>query len=266
MKIRTPHVAGLFYPAESGELKQFLSQTLGPLSSPQKVKAIMVPHAGYVYSGATAARVFARVKIPATVLMLGPNHTGFGRPFSIMTKGFWQTPLGKVPIDESLANELLEGSDYFEVNESAHAREHSLEVEVPFLQHLNPAVKIVPVAIHTDDFQALREAAEQAVRILGNRDVLILASSDMTHYESVKQAEVKDRLALEAILALDENRLKREVELHDISMCGFYPMYMTLIMSKQLGATKAELIEYTHSGIVSRDYDHVVGYAGVVIS
>ena len=264
MGIRSPYVAGQFYPANAKDLESFIKLVTQHQAS-QDAVAIMVPHAGYIYSGKTAAKTIASVRIPDSVLLLGPNHTGEGRPFSIFSRGEWQTPLGSVPINEALASELLNESPYLEENELAHQFEHSLEVQIPFLQVLNPSVKIVPITISCHEEEVNQEVAHQIAEVLKNKDVLILASSDMTHYESAESASKKDYLAIESIEALNENQLWNVVHQNQISMCGIIPMYITLAASKDLGAKAAELVEYTNSGEVTGDHDSVVGYAGMII-
>ncbi|MBN1493032.1 MAG: AmmeMemoRadiSam system protein B [Candidatus Omnitrophica bacterium] len=265
MTLRTPCVAGQFYPSSRSALKAYLQETIVSDDHKKDAYAVIMPHAGYMYSGATAAKTISRVNIPQTVFMLGPNHTGLGEPFSIMTNGSWITPLGQVSIDEELAEKVVRQSSLIEEDDVAHKKEHSLEVELPFLQHVRPDVNIVPMAIGSHDLHKLREVAEAIGSLLMEYNVLILVSSDMTHYESEQQASEKDRKAIDAIIRLDEKMLAAVVAQHNISMCGFAPAYMALIMAKIMGAQSGELVEYTTSGAVTGDTAQVVGYAGMII-
>jgi len=263
---RKPAVAGQFYSSDKDQLSRDLKEFLGKIEGKKNVFAVMVPHAGYVYSGSVAGEVFSKITIPDTVLLLGPNHTGRGVPLSIMAEGSWETPLGTVDIDTALAQELLKNSEVLESDHDAHLREHSLEVEIPFLQMLKSSFRIIPIVIGTQKEDLLRTLGAEIARNLKGKNVLIVISSDMTHYETHDAAQKKDALAIRAIEDLDETTLAKVVSTHQISMCGYAPAYTALVAVKQLGATEGKLIRYKTSGEVSGDYDKVVGYAGMVIT
>lgn len=270
--IRKPVVAGKFYPQDKNALKaqlnSFLVQT--PKEKTDAVACIM-PHAGYVYSGRVATQTAASICIKDNVILLGPNHTGLGDKFSIMSEGKWQTPLGEIEINPQLSKQIIKNCSSIREDSKAHAYEHSLEVELPILQFLREEkFQIVPLVLAPADkliYEEVGQAIYQAIVDLKIKDkTLIVASSDMTHYESQESAKQKDNLAIEAILNLDENLLIERIEKYDISMCGYVPVIVTIIASKRLGAKKAKLIKYQTSGEISGDYDAVVGYAGIIIS
>jgi len=269
-KIRKPVVSGQFYPASAGEITRLIEEFL--VSAPEKDDCIacMLPHAGYIYSGRVAVETVSRVNIKDTVILLGPNHTGNGSAFSINSEGAWETPLGSVAINTALAQEIIkQGRQYFQEDSLAHLYEHSLEVELPILQYFKKTFQIVPVTVMSDNPAVLKEAGKAIAAAVKNSgmqpSVLIVASSDMTHYEPEEQAKKKDHRAIEAILALDEDRLTEEVESLNISMCGYAPVYMMLVSAKLLGAKKGELIKYQTSGDSTGDTSSVVGYAGITI-
>ncbi len=235
---------------------------------PTNAKGVLAPHAGYVYSGKVAGKVFSSAKIPDRVLLLGPNHTGYGTPFSVFPGGEWQTPLGRVEIDPELTQSLLREVKVAEGDVSAHLREHSLEVEVNFLQKRHPKVKIAAVVASGLDLQqALKTGDEiaRAIKTLG-KEVLLVASSDMSHYLPDAEARKRDRRAIEAMLVLDEEQLWKRVTEEDISMCGYLPATILIRTVKCLGATRAVFVDYATSGETSGDYDAVVGYAGLLFS
>jgi hypothetical protein len=266
---RKPAVAGQFYPADAADLNSEISGYLDPKSGKQDVLACIMPHAGYMYSGPVAGAVVSRINIPEHVVLLGPNHTGQGTPFSLSSNGTWKTPLGEVNIDKELAEEILSGSQHIQEDSIAHLFEHSLEVELPFLQYLRKDFKIVPICLASADPRALKSVglsvAEAIIKLNIRKSTLIIASSDMTHYEPQKEVEKKDKLAIDAILELNEDKLLERIAKFDISMCGFGPVTAMLSCVKKLGAKKAQLIKYQTSGDVSRDFSSVVGYAGIII-
>jgi len=229
----------------------------------------MLPHAGYVYSGMVAARTVARVIIKDTVVLFGPNHTGLGAAFSIMAEGVWQTPIGDVSIDSGLAEEILKKSSYLEKDEMAHIYEHSLEVQLPILQYFRKNFKIVPIVFGGDDFNALVEVGNAVSSALKEarcqRNAILVASSDMTHYEPAVIARKKDEAALQAVLALDSKGLWQTVKAHGITMCGYMPVIAMIVAAKGLGASKAQMVQYATSGDVTGDNSSVVGYAGVIV-
>ncbi len=267
--VRKPAVAGYFYPKDPVRLLEMI-QHISPKATvkPIKAKAVVSPHAGYMYSGYVAAEVFSKVIIPETVVIAGPNHTGIGAPISVMRTGVWAMPLGDVPIDEELAELIIDKASHAEEDYTAHLAEHSIEVQIPIIQYFRRDIKIVPIVIGTKNFQACVElgiAIAEAITESG-RDALLVASTDFTHYESQKSAAQKDELALSAILKLSPGELYRVVEEYNISMCGVMPTISVLSAAIELGAEKAELIRYMTSGDITGDYQQVVGYAGVIIT
>jgi AmmeMemoRadiSam system protein B len=263
---RQPAVAGTFYPAEKHLLQRELSELVKDQPEKLKAKAIVVPHAGYVYSGAVAGEVYGSIQLPDTFIILCPNHTGYGSDFDLWSDGKWLTPLGSATVDEKLCKKLL---DYFpraERDGRAHIREHALEVQIPFLQYLKGEIRFVPLCIrqwHYDDLVQLGHAMSRIVKE-SDEPVLIIASSDMTHYESQKSAEVKDQLAIQQMEKLDPRGLYDTIHQYDISMCGYLPTTAAMIAAQDLGATSGKLIKYATSGDVTGDYGSVVGYAGIV--
>lgn len=265
--IRNPAVAGQFYPGTKSGLKREIEKYIA--KSAEKIKAIGVvsPHAGYVYSGAVAGATLSSVELTGTCVVMGPNHTGKGRPFSIMTEGVWKLPSGDCKIDEKLAKDILSNSDYLEEDQDAQVNEHSVEVQIPFLQALKENVKIVPLVLADAGLEVYRKIGNGiAGAIKGKGEpVTIIASSDLTHYEPLEFARQKDEKAIEAIINLDEKALIVTIKKYGISMCGYAPVCVMLAASKELGAKKALLIKYQTSGETSGDYNAVVGYGGVVI-
>ncbi len=265
--IRNPVVAGQFYPASASELKRMLKGMVAEKAKKQEVIGLISPHAGYIYSGAVAGATISRIKFKDTFIIMGPNHTGRGRPFSIMTEGSWQTPLGEVEIDSEMAKKILANSRYLEEDYSAHLGEHSIEVQLPFLQYFNTEFKLVPIVLAYAGgaiYKEIGKALARAVKESGGKAVII-ASSDMTHYEPQASAQKKDNQAIEAVLALDEDELLRRVDKFDITMCGFAPAVSLIVAAKELGAKGAELVKYQTSGDTTGDYSSVVGYAGIII-
>jgi MEMO1 family protein len=270
--LRHPAVAGRFYPKNPDDLRTEVRAYLSPpgCENQPRLRALgcMVPHAGYMYSGHVAGAVFARLEIPKLCLLMCPNHTGQGRALSIMSEGTWETPLGDVPIDRELASALKHRFPVLQEDSAAHRAEHAAEVELPFLQTLRPDLGFVPIALGTGQFEALEELGKTIAEVIseGSEPVLIIASSDMNHYESDAVTRIKDQRAIERILTLDPQGLYQVVKQQDISMCGFGPAVAMLTATRQLGAKSAELVKYATSGDISGDRDMVVGYAGVIVS
>jgi MEMO1 family protein len=265
--VRHPAVAGQFYPRNAASLLADIHSYLTPATEPISALGCVVPHAGYVYSGHVAGAVYARLQIPARCILLCPNHTGLGPPLSIMTHGAWETPLGTVAIDSELADALLTQFPLLIDDADAHCAEHAIEVQLPFLQSKRPQLRFVPIAIGTRQYEALAGLGQIVAQVVAGltEPVLVLASSDMNHYESDSITRVKDHKAIERILALDPRGLYDVVTNEDISMCGFGPTVAMLTATQRLGATKAELVKYATSGDVSGDRNMVVGYAGVLV-
>ena len=265
---RTPAVAHQFYPGDAATLTRMLRELVPAEGRKKKAIAVVCPHAGYVYSGRVAGETMARVEIPTDVLVMGPNHHGMGAEVALMAEGDWEMPMGSVPINTELAQLLLAQSDEIAADTVAHRYEHSLEVQVPFLQYLQPKLRLTPLVVSHLAFatcQRVGKAIAAAIRAYG-KPVLMVASTDMTHYESRVAAEAKDRKAIERVMALDPEGLYSTVLGNRISMCGIMPTTITLIAALELGATKAKLVRYTDSGETSGDTDQVVGYAGFVVS
>lgn len=267
--IRSAVVAGQFYLGSAEGLNKQIEALIDPQAKKQDVIACILPHAGYMYSGRVAAQTLSRVNLKDKIILLGPNHTGLGMPFSIMTSGGWETPLGIVPINEGLAKKILSRSQYLKEDMLAHLDEHSLEVELPFLQYFRPDFSIVPIAFLSSDISVLKQIGKEIalaiVDLKNESSTLIIASSDMTHYEPQDQAKKKDFEAIQAILELNENKLTEKIQRLNISMCGYAPVIVMLSLAKALGAKQAELVKYQTSGDVTQDKGSVVGYAGVIV-
>jgi AmmeMemoRadiSam system protein B len=266
--VRRPAVAGSFYPKKAEELRSMIKAMVDPRAIKEKARAVVSPHAGFIYSGPVAGAVYSSVVLPERIIILGPSHRGQRSIFGLMDKGSWQTPLGEVPLDPGLAQSLVRHSSLVRVEESAHQDEHSLEVQLPFIQFLSSGFSIVPISVSpVADYGALEElgkALAAAIRESG-REVLIVASTDMSHYVSQKTAQQKDSLAIERILALDARGLYQVVLDQNISMCGFQPTTAAILAAEELGACRADLVRYMTSGETSGDFDQVVGYAGLRI-
>jgi AmmeMemoRadiSam system protein B len=267
--IRKPAVSGRFYPAEPAELLSAVQSFIEPAQERTKAIGIIVPHAGYVYSGHVAGAVYSRIELPSRNIVLCPNHTGFGTPLSIMQSGTWQTPLGGMPIDEGLTRALMAADHYLQDDVEAHRFEHAAEVQLPFMQHIGgPETQFAPITIGTSSLkqlQALGRAIAQVIQSV-EPNTLIIASSDMNHYESDAATRLKDGKAIDQILAMNPEGLYEVVQRENISMCGYGPAVSMLTAAKLLGATKAELVRYATSGEISMDFAHVVGYAGIIVS
>lgn len=266
--LRQPAVSGRFYPSDPTELTALINRYCKPESgvTPARVKACLVPHAGYVYSGHVAGAVYARIEFPKKVLILGVRHYPRGEPAAILSSGAWRTPLGDAKIDALLADALRNACGLLREDSVAHSAEHSLEVQVPFLQVLKPEFTFVPVALGTARFEDLVAVGEAIGKVLAssNDDVLLLTTSDLNHYEDDATTRVKDRKAIDQILALNARGLYDTCRDEDISMCGLGPTVAMITALSKLGATMAELVRYATSGDISGDFSEVVGYAGLL--
>ena len=267
-KVREPAVAGMFYPSQKEELLALISYICGESYTGEKLKAkaVLVPHAGYIYSGKTACEVYKRIEIPEHVVILGPNHTGLGAPVSVYDGDAWKTPLGLVEIDKEIRDRLL-GFYGFTPDSEAHKFEHSLEVQVPFLQvFAKKPFKITPIVLSLLRYEDALYVAKQMAKVLKDYadDVLIVISSDMSHYIPADRAKELDFLAIECMERLDTACLYERVFKYNISMCGVIPAVVGIEVAKELGATKGILVDYTNSGEVTGDYNSVVAYAGMV--
>jgi AmmeMemoRadiSam system protein B len=265
--VRPPAVAGKFYPANPETLRRDVESYLP--HNKEKIAALgcVVPHAGYMYSGHVAGAVFARMELPDRFVILCPNHTGRGEPLAIMSRGAWETPLGEAQIDRALAAELVAEFDLLSEDAQAHRTEHALEVELPFLQVLEPRFTFVPIAIGTHRLDVLTELGKAIARVIGRQKdrVLVIASSDMNHYATDSVTREKDALAIAPLVARNPSALHEVVHREQISMCGLGPAVAMLTAVNELGAHSAELVKYATSADVSGDRSYCVGYAGVVV-
>ena len=268
MKLRRPCVAGYFYEASEERLRGQVGACLPKDRLPPQIAlGGVVPHAGLMYSGPVAGSVYALVQLPPTVVLLGPNHRGEGAPFSVSSADAWETPIGRSEVDREFVKALLPAAPELEREDTAHDGEHSIEVQLPFLQCLGSGIKIVPIALGLQPFETYQRLGQELAGVVQAfpRKVLVLASSDMTHYEPHEVVREKDAEAIDAILTLDERSLMERIRQRDISMCGYAPTVAMLTCVKGLGATSARLVSYRTSGDSSGDYRAVVGYAGILI-
>jgi AmmeMemoRadiSam system protein B len=268
---REPAVSGRFYPSDGQALAEQVAALLAERpggrptpAPPRPAVGVLAPHAGYVYSGAVAGATWARVTVPERVVILCPNHTGIGQRVAAWPRGAWTTPLGSVPIDEGMTRELVDAG-FATPDREAHRYEHSLEVQLPFLQLRRPDVSIVAICMARLPFDVCREIGLGLAEVARRHHALVVASSDMSHYLPADEARQKDRLALDRLLALDAQGLHEVVSREDISMCGFVPATVMLVAAVALGAREAELVRYGNSAEASGDEESVVGYAGVVV-
>jgi AmmeMemoRadiSam system protein B len=265
--LRKAAFSGNWYPAEPARLRKALESYIGGGDGDEEVVGVVAPHAGYMYSGPVAGAVYGRVRIPDTVVVLCVNHRGVGSRAAVMGAGEWDTPLGPVPIQEELAQDLMKRVGFLEEDAVAHAGEHSLEMQVPFLVYRNPGVRILPISLQRLDYEecvVLGQGLAEAVRHFPT-PVLLVASTDMTHFEAQERAKKKDMLAVDKVLEVDPQGLYDTVTRHRISMCGFIPTTAVLCACKALGVSKGTLVRYATSGDVSGDYSSVVGYAGICL-
>jgi AmmeMemoRadiSam system protein B len=275
MRIRKPAVSGMFYSGSARELKEQIEwcykHELGPGAIPQvnnkgprKIVAIVVPHAGYYYSGPVAAYAYKELAedgIFDTAVILGPNHTGYGSPVSLWAEGDWSTPLGEVEVNKKLAERLL--GDVIEADETAHIHEHSIEVQLPWLQYLYGKVRIVPITMLAQDIETARIVGKSIGQ--AGENLIVIASSDLTHYEPHSLAMEKDSSVIKAIIALDEEELYERCERLGCTMCGYGPVAAAIVASKEMKGKKASLLKYATSGDTSGDFSRVVGYGSIAI-
>jgi MEMO1 family protein len=277
-KVRLPCQAGAFYDGTRESLKRQIEECflheLGPgklpevnENGPRQVIGLVCPHAGYMFSGPVAAHAYYKLALdgrPDTVVLFGPNHTGYGSALAVMNEGFWRTPLGDVEIDGETADKIVRESRIVDIDESAHNFEHSIEVQLPFLQYLYGShFKFVPICFLMQDLASAREVGQAVAKVLTGKNAVVIASSDMTHYERQDKASKNDMLALEAVEDMDETRFYSNIEKHNISACGYGPIMALIAATKIMGAKEAKLLCYKTSGDVVGDYSSVVGYAAV---
>ena len=277
--IRRPHFASQFYEGDAEALRAqirscFLHQ-LGPKKlppinfdvNPRNIVGLICPHAGYMYSGPVAASAFYQLALdgkPDTVVLLGPNHTGYGSALALMREGIWRTPLGDVEIDSELADKILHETSLIDVDELAHRYEHSIEVQLPFLQFLyGDKFKIVPICFQLQDYASAVEVGMALTEALAATNTVVIASSDMTHYEPAKAASTKDHAALKAVTEMDAKRFYETVETQSITACGFMPITSVITYANGVGAKEAKILSYHNSGDITGDHSSVVGYAAV---
>jgi AmmeMemoRadiSam system protein B len=278
MKVRRPTQAGAFYEGDAEALKTQIEncflQEFGPKKLPvvnknghREVIGLVCPHAGYMFSGAVAANAYyelARDGKPDTVVILGPNHTGYGSALALMNEGVWRTPFGDAEIDSATANQIVQETRLVDVDDLAHRFEHSIEVQLPFLQYLyGSEFKFVPVCFQLQDLSSSMEVGKALVEVLASKNAVVIASSDMTHYEPQGNAASKDLVALKAVEAMDEKRFYSIIETKNVTACGYGPIATVIAAAKGLGAKEAKLLCYKSSGDVTGDYSSVVGYAAV---
>ncbi|MCF6157424.1 MAG: AmmeMemoRadiSam system protein B [wastewater metagenome] len=265
--IRKPAVAGSFYSSDADQLKSDIEGFTVKDCPKQVVLGIVSPHAGYLYSGRVAGNLYSRIIIPDTVVILAPNHTGNGAPYSIWPSGSWNTPLGDVQVNEEIVDEIVLACDLIEKDSEAHIYEHAAETQIPFVQYFNPHVSVVIMVISPGGMRDIKNIGKclSSVLLRSCPNALVIASTDMTHYESQISVNRKDKIAINEILALNENSLYNKAYSMRITMCGIYPTIAMLTCSKERGAKGAELVRYETSGVVTGDYERVVGYAGIMI-
>jgi len=278
MKIRRPTQAGAFYEGDAEALKTQIERCFlhefGPKkqptvnkNGPREVIGLVCPHAGYMYSGPVAANAYyelAQDGKPDTVVIMGPNHTGYGSALALMNEGGWRTPLGDVEVDEETANQIVQETRFLDVDDVAHRFEHSIEVQLPFLQYLyGSEFKFVPICFQMQDLSSAVEVGKALAKVLASKNAVVIASSDMTHYEPHRNAAAKDMTALKAVEAMDEKRFYSIIETQNVTACGYGPIATVITAAKGLGAKEAKLLCYKSSGDVIGDYSSVVGYAAL---
>lgn len=278
VKIRRPSVAGAFYEGNTESLKTQIEDCFlhdfGPRkipkvaeAGPRRIIGLVCPHAGYMFSGPVAAQAYYRLALdgrPDVAVIFGPNHTGHGSPLATMNEGVWRTPLGDVEVDCETANRIVHEARIVDIDDSAHRFEHSIEVQLPFLQYLyGTKFKLVPICFLMQDLSSAREVGQAVAKALIGKNAVIIASSDMTHYEPQETATKKDRSALEAVESMDEDRFYSVIEKYNISACGYGPIVALITAAKSLGAKEAKILSYKTSGDVTGDYSGVVGYSAV---
>lgn len=278
LKVRRPVFAGSWYAGDSqglrAQLEECFTHALGPGKLPRvedkefrNIVGLVCPHAGYMYSGPVAAHGYYQLALdgkPDVIVIFSPNHTGRGSALALMNEGVWRTPMGDVEIDAETANQILHESRIVDVDEAAHASEHSIELQLPFLQYLyGSSFKFVPICFLMQDLESSREVGQATAKALSDKNALVIASTDMTHYEPHEKAEQKDKAAIDAALKLDEEQYYSAVESYGISTCGYGPVIAAITAAKMLDAEKAQLLCYKTSGDITGDLSAVVGYTSI---
>jgi len=267
--IRKPAVAGSFYPSNPQELSQLIESFIDLEMKKEKALTLIAPHAGFIYSGPVAGALFSSVQFPEKIILLGPSHRMIRSKFAIMRTGTWATPLGEIPVDTDLADLLMKSSTIFEEDEEAHRKEHSLEVQLPFIQYFVRHFSFVPICIGSPvSFEELKEVGKAIASVIKMCDtkILLIASTDMSHYVDQTTALDLDFRAIQKIQELNPRGLYDTVISNKISMCGFQPTTSALVSSCEMDAKTASIIKYQTSGDISGNYEEVVGYAGILIN
>lgn len=279
--LRKPAVAGAFYPGNEEDIKKLIEESflspmgVGKIPTAHKFEGedypinVMVPHAGYIYSGPVASFSYAKIAengIPDVFIILSPNHTGFGSEVSVFNQGEWETPLGNVEVDEEFANSIISFSDYATADYSAHSREHSIEVQLPFLQYFSDDFKIVPITMGSQTLSTVSDLATAIVSATKklNKSYCVIASTDLSHFNNQEKANKVDNFVLEDIKEMDEFKLLEEVIQYNITMCGYGPVMTTILVSKLTGKESCEILAYGTSGDITQDYSQVVGYGSAI--
>ena len=272
--MRYPAVAGAFYPSGEETLRKdvekcFSKEAGSPkLGNKKALRAVISPHAGYVYSGWVAAYAYKEVagsfSQPPTFVILGPNHTGRGSGVALSQED-WETPLGVAENDRELGSLIQRNSKIVDFDEAAHEGEHSVEVQLPFLQFIYGNFKFIPICIGLGDYETAEDIAHAILKAsqAAKREVFVVASSDFTHFEDAQSAKQKDELAMKHIERLDARNFLKEVETNNISICGYAPIMVATIYSKLMGGKEAKVLKYANSGDVTKDYNEVVAYCSI---
>ena len=281
MRVRRPTQAGSFYAGDAKalrvEIENCFFHKFGPgrlpkieSKGPRKIVGLVCPHAGYMYSGPVAANAYFELALdgkPDVVVVLGPNHTGYGSALALMDAGIWQTPLGDVEVDTAVAHEIVSKTRLVDVDEIAHKYEHSIEVQLPFLQYLyGDKFRLVPICFGMQDLASAEEVGRALVEVLAERNAIIIASSDFTHYESQASAAKKDGAAIKAVESMDARKFLTVVESENVTACGYGPIATLITAANGLMAKEARLLQYKTSGDITGDKSSVVGYAALSFS
>ena len=265
MNKRKPAVSGTFYPNSREEIINFIEKNIDDNKNKINARGMISPHAGYIYSGACALKGFSRVIIPDTVIILGVNHRGLGKGFSVDSSDLWITPLGDIPIDKELSELIVKNSELFEYDNLASMYEHSIEVQLPLIRYFNENIKIVPITIGIYDLDLLIRAGKEISKLIGKRDdVMIIASSDMSHYVSEDYAKKVDFLAIREMENINPEAMFNTVVKNNISMCGLATVTMMLSSLREMGVKNSEIVEYTNSGVITGDKKEVVAYLSMI--
>ena len=266
-EVRPPCVAGLFYPEQERSLAEWVDRLLAHAPRKEPAVALIVPHGPYRDSGPVAGAVYAQVKWPPTAVMVGPNHAGMGKPFAVMTAGRWETPVGALEVDEPLAKRIVKAAPPLAKDAKPHREEHSIEVQLPFLKRLKGCRKFVPVAVESDDTEALSQAGEGIAKAMQkhSEETILIGTANLSRYEPAESVKAQDRLVLDSILAFREQELLERVRANRISMCGVGAVAVVLAAARRLGATRARLVRYEVGSEEGNEHGSAVGYAGVIL-